>query len=152
MNSTVEIRTMRSDDYSAAIQLWRSTPGIALTDADRYEAIEAFLERNAGLSLVAIDDGRLVGAVLVGHDGRRGFLHHLAVAAAWRGRGLGRRLVERALDGLAAAGIEKAHLFVLNDHPAGLDFWRHLGWVSRPELTMFSRATGRPTGETRRLD
>src|SRR4051794_5160422 len=93
--------------YAAARALWLRTPGVGLSDADEPQAIACFVDRNPGLSLVAMDDDRLVGTVLVGHDGRRGLIHHLAVDTGARRRGIGRSLVDGALRGLAAAGIAK---------------------------------------------
>jgi putative acetyltransferase len=138
----LEIRAMVAADYDEALSLWRQSEGIGLSGADSPEAIAAFLARNPGLSLVVRLGGRLVGAVLCGHDGRRGYLHHLAVALAHRGRGLGTKLVEACLAGLAAAGIEKCHIFLRADNRNGEAFWRNIGWTDRTDLKMMSRETG----------
>jgi N-acetylglutamate synthase len=133
------LRAMTFEDYPAVLALWQATEGMGLSRADAPEAIRAYLERNPGLSLVAHDDlGELVGAVLCGHDGRRGMLHHLAVHPGWRKRGLGRALVRRCLAGLAAAGIDKCHLVVYAANQAGRAFWLRTGWYERPELVLMS--------------
>ena len=98
-----------------------------------------FLARNPGLSFVAEEEGRIVGAVLCGNDGRRGFLHHLAVEKDRRRSGIGRDLVERCLSALAAAGFRKCHLFVLADNIEGQRFWRKIGWEERTTLKVMSR-------------
>jgi len=134
-----EIRPLTMADYPAAYALWQATPGIGLSSADEAAAIARYLERNPGLSFVAYDEEVLVGAVLCGHDGRRGFLHHLAVAPAYRRQGIGRALVQHCLAALAAAGIAKCHLFVFHRNEEALAFWRHLGWVERVELVVFSK-------------
>ncbi len=135
---TIHIRTMTSDDCEAAIDLWRRCAGVALSSADRPEAIGRYLDRNPGLSLVVEDSRRVVAALLCGHDGRRGYLHHLAVDPGHRGRGIGRRLVERATDGLRAEGIAKCHIFVMRDNPAGIAFWTRLGWSPRDDIGIVS--------------
>ena len=88
---------------------------------------------------MAFRGGALVGAVLGGHDGRRGYLHHLAVAPAERGRGLGRQLVDACVDELRALGIGKVNIFVYADNDAGRAFWRATGWIARDELLLMQR-------------
>lgn len=126
-------------DYAAALELWQNTPGMGLSDSDREEPIHAFLERNPDLSQVAVtEDGVLVGTVLCGHDGRRGFLYHLAVHPSFRNRGVGKRLAAAALGGLRAQGISKCHIMVLESNVDGQAFWRNLGWEQRSGLLLFS--------------
>jgi putative acetyltransferase len=129
---------MTPADYDEVIALWQATEGIGLSGADSRASIAAFLRRNPGLSVVARLSDAVVGAVLCGHDGRRGFLHHLAVAPAQRRRGLGQQLVETCLSRLGALGIEKCHLFVLADNADGECFWQALGWVGRPGIKLMS--------------
>lgn len=136
----VVVRAMTMADYGEAIALWRSCEGIGLSASDEREAIERFLARNPGHSFVARDGEVLVGALLCGHEGRRGYLHHLSVAPSHRQVGLGRELVRSALDALERAGITKCHLFVLSDNEEGLGFWRRVGWTERVELRVCSRA------------
>jgi putative acetyltransferase len=119
--------------------LWEQTENISLNESDEEPAVTGFLIRNPELSPVALaPDGRVVGAMLCGHDGRRGYLHHLAVAREWRGRGLGRQLVEFAIAGLRQIGIPKCNLFVLGDSHAAVAFWEHQGW-KRPEWLVLQR-------------
>ncbi len=137
----LEVSAMTETDYDDTYALWRITEGIGLSDADSREAIAAYLQRNPGLSRVARRGGRLVGAVLCGHDGRRGYLHHLAVEKSERGRGLGRRLVTECLAGLAGAGIRRCHLFVYDGNHEGQGFWRRIGWRERTDLKLMSADT-----------
>ena len=109
------------------------------TPRDRAAAIA--LWRNPGLSFVARADGVLVGAVLCGHDGRRGYLHHLAVAPAHRRLGIGRRLVARCLSALARQDIPKCNIFVYGHNACGRAFWRRAGWKPRPDLELLQRFT-----------
>ena len=125
-------------DYEAAYSLWEKAEGIGLSQADSPENIALFLARNPGMSFVAVAGGRLVGAVLCGNDGRRGFLHHLAVSPDQRRSGIGRALVDRCLAALAAAGMRKCHIFVLADDLEGQRFWKRVGWEARTTLVVMS--------------
>ena len=136
---TLELHEMTVADYEETYALWEESEGIGLGESDRRDAIASFLERNPGSSFVARIDGRLVGAVLCGNDGRRGFIHHLAVAPSHRHAGIGRALVARCLEGVAELGIAKCHLFVFHENDAGNEFWRRTGWTERAELKMFSK-------------
>ena len=135
------IAEMTAADYDAAFALWQQTEGIGLSAADSREGIDAYLARNPGLSLVAREDGRLVGTCLCGHDGRRGYLHHLAIVPTHRDRGLGRRLVQSCLERLAALGIDTCHAFLRADNSAGLAFWRAVGWQERMDVKLVSKET-----------
>lgn len=128
-------------DYGEVLALWQATENVGLSDADSRDGLDAYLKRNAGLSLVARHEGRLIGAVLCGHDGRRGYLHHLAVVPGFRKQGIGRALVDRCLARLAALGIQKCHVWVYEANRAGLEFWEQIGWAARTELQVVSRNT-----------
>ena len=127
-------RPMTIADYDAVVRLWEATEGVGLNESDRPAPIASFLARNPGLSQVTLDGDTIVGAVLCGHDGRRGYLHHLAVARTHRKRGLGKALVESCLADLARLGIPKCNIFLFADNTAGGVFWEHHGWAKRPDL------------------
>lgn len=135
----ITIRPMSEDDYDAALRLWQACEGVTLRTADGPEAIARFLRRNPGLSFVAIADVGLVGTILAGHDGRRGYIHHTAVAPGHRGGGCARAMVEAALAALAGQGLSKAHVHVLQSNIHGQGFWQALGWEPRAELLVMSR-------------
>ncbi len=137
----VQLRPFKIEDYNEVHALWASTEGIGLSESDAREAVAAFRERNPGLSLAAVSEGRIVGAVLCGHDGRRGYLHHLAVCPDWRRRGVGRAIVRQCLERLKTAGIPKCNLFLYADNAAGEVFWRRLGWTVRADLHLVQRPT-----------
>jgi ribosomal protein S18 acetylase RimI-like enzyme len=126
-------------DYDAAVALWRESEGVGLSSADSRERVQRYLLRNAGLSFVAHADGTLIGAVLCGHDGRRGYLHHLAVRRNWRGLGVGSALATACLAALERESIDKCHIFVYAENQAGQAFWSHLGWKARPDLGIMSK-------------
>ncbi|HEY1171352.1 MAG TPA: GNAT family N-acetyltransferase [Verrucomicrobiae bacterium] len=137
------IRVMTMDDFDAVLALWQSTEGVGLNEMDSRENISRFLVRNDGLSFVVLDEsGNIIGAMLGGTDGRRGYLHHLAVAKDYRGQGLGRQLVETCLKALKAQGIKRCSIFVYANNVAGQSFWKHLGWSACPELLIMRKQTG----------
>lgn len=140
--SDVVIAPLTIDCYDEVMVLWRQCEGIGLSDADGRESITAYLERNPGLSFVARVDGTLAGAVLCGHDGRRGYLHHLAVHPRFRRHRIGRRLVELCLDALRKVGIQKCHLFVQNGNGNGIAFWEAVGWTRRHDISILSANLG----------
>lgn len=119
---------MALDDYPSVIAIWRQSEGLSLTEDDEEGGIALYLRRNQGLCFVALVDGQTVGTVLCGHDGRRGILRHLAVLREHRRRGIGRRLVGAALAALCAEGIRKCNLYVLDENPDGLRYWKNLGF------------------------
>jgi ribosomal protein S18 acetylase RimI-like enzyme len=135
------IREFRISDYEDAFSLWKASEGIGLNESDTEDAISSFLKRNPGLSFVAIADNKMVGAVLCGHDGRRGYLHHLAVAEQWRHKGLGRALMEACLSALGRKGIPKCNIFLFSGNREGKAFWRQNQWRLRNDLEVLQRIT-----------
>ena len=135
----IVVRSMLETDYDAAIAFWKSMDGIGLSDADSREGISRYLAHNPGMSLIAEYQGELVGTLLCGHDGRRGYLHHLSVALPYRKKGMGKRLVEEGVARLARDGITRCHIFVFPDNEQGLAFWRRLGFEQRRDILLCSR-------------
>jgi ribosomal protein S18 acetylase RimI-like enzyme len=144
------IRPFAIDDYAAARALWQASEGVGLDDSDSRERIEAFLQRNPGLSAAADLDGAVIGAVLCGHDGRRGLIYHLAVARSHRRQGVGAALVGASLAALRAEGIHKCHVLVFADNHEANQFWQRQGAKVRTDLTLstFTLEDG-PTKESR---
>ena len=137
---------MGSQDYNEAYGLWKATDGVGLSSADEPEAVGRYLIRNPDLSFVAYEGPLLVGTILGGHDGRRGFIHHLAVRLSHRRLGIGRRLVTLCLKGLQTEHIEKCHLFVYQSNDEAIAFWQDIGFTRRSELAMMSQMTGAVSG------
>jgi putative acetyltransferase len=133
------IRKLALGDYDRVMALWRICEGVGLTEADSRDGVRGFLRRNPGLSFVAVAGGQIVGCALCGHDGRRGFIYHLAVAPSARRQGIGRALANRCLSGLRSIGIEKCHIVVFKRNQAGRRFWTNVGWVERTELSLMSK-------------
>lgn len=133
-----ELIALQPAHLPAALALWQTSEGLTLREADSPEALRRFLARNPGLSVAALQEGELIGVALCGHDGRRGYLHHVAVRPDQRRHGLGRQLVEACLTRLAAEGIAKCHLFVRADNAAARPFWQALGWQLRDDIDVWS--------------
>jgi ribosomal protein S18 acetylase RimI-like enzyme len=136
------IDEMTIEDYQQVRSLWEQSEGITLSEVDSRDAIARFLDHNPGLSFVARDNDEIVGVVLCGHDGRRGYIDHLAVPKSHRRQGIGRALVSRCIYNLMRIGIRKWHLFVLEGNQEAIAFWKKLGWAQRVELVTMSHDVG----------
>jgi ribosomal protein S18 acetylase RimI-like enzyme len=136
--SSIEYHELTNSDYEDCIDLWKNSPGIALSPADSREEISQFLARNPGLCFTARNDNQLVGAVLCGNDGRRGYLYHLAVAKDYHHQGIGKALTVKVLNALREAGIQKCHIFVVADNLEGARFWQKTGWKKREDIFVMS--------------
>jgi N-acetylglutamate synthase len=132
MSDDIKTREFSISDYDAALDLWQRVEGLEIAEGDDREGVAYFLARNPGLSRVAADDAAIVGIALCGHDGRRGYIYHLAVDPAYQARGLGKRLMDECLDGLRQAGLKRALILVAEDNPRGRKFWRRYGWEEVP--------------------
>ncbi|MEX2173663.1 MAG: GNAT family N-acetyltransferase [Pirellulaceae bacterium] len=139
--SSFRLEAMRPADHAAVLDLWNSCPGVRADES--LAELTRIIERNPGLSAIALapdESGseQLAGAVLCCHDGRRGYLYHLAVRESQRGEGIARALVQRSLQQLAAAGIRRCTIFSIVGNESGEAFWRGLGWFERTELKAFA--------------
>jgi ribosomal protein S18 acetylase RimI-like enzyme len=127
-SGTITTRDFVMDDYDGALALWQSVEGIEICEGDSREEVQEFLQRNPRLSQVAEAGGRIVGVAMCGHDGRRGWIYHLAVAPERRGQKVGKRLLDGCMSGLQRAGLKRAIILVAGDNPAGREFWLRNGW------------------------
>lgn len=135
---SVTLRPMRMSDYDHVYALWQKSEGIGLSAADDRDAIRHYLRRNPGMSFVAVSGEKMAGAVICGHDGRRGYLNHLAVDPAFRRKGIGARLVRACMSALKKVGIDRCHIFVYHENSSGEVFWRTQGWFTREDLEIMS--------------
>ena len=141
------LRPLTIADYDTVHALWQRTEGMGLGASDTREAIAFFLDRNPGLSQVACNQsGEIIGAVLCGHDGRRGYLHHLAVNKTDREKGVGSALVDACLDRLVGLKIQKCNLFLIGSNTAGRTFWLHQGWQAREDIVLVQKELGAGPG------
>lgn len=132
MSDTIKTRAFSIADYGAALELWQQVEGIEIAEGDDREGVGQFLSRNPVLSRVATDGSTIIGVVLCGHDGRRGYIYHLAVNPAYQSRGVGKRLIDECLGSLRRTGVKRALILVAHDNPRGRNFWRRHGWEEVP--------------------
>jgi len=131
----ITIRNMIIDDYEGVYRLWLNTPGMGLnTSDDSKEGIKKYLERNPNTCFVAENYSEIIGVILSGHDGRRGFIHHTAVKVSKRGSGIGSKLVDTAMSALDKEGINKVALVVYGKNDIGNSFWEKYGFITRDDL------------------
>ena len=137
----VVIRKMSIRNHAEVLAFWAGIPGLGIhsADVDSRGSIKRYLTRNPGMSFVARRGGLVVGAVLCGHDGRRGILYHLAVRLDCRGQGIGRKLVGRCLSALAKIDINKCYIFVFSNNTKAKLFWRKIGWSEYKGLDAMCR-------------
>ena len=126
-------------DFEQALELWRSLTGMGLSSADEKDNIRDFLQKNPSTCFVALKDGILIGTVLGGSDGRRGYIYHLAVQQSEQNKGLGKKLLDLCLNEFKKSGIQKCHIFVISDNAKGIVFWEKVGWQLRDDILVMSR-------------
>lgn len=138
MEQNVIIRTMTIEDYDGVRELWMSIKGFAIRSVDdSREGVEIFLKRNPTTSVVAELDGKIVGAILCGHDGRRGCLYHVCVHQNHRMNGIGKAMVVQAMEALKAEKVNKVSLIAFTSNDIGNAFWKQIGWTKREDLNYY---------------
>lgn len=130
----MDIRIMRPADYSEAMELWNGAAGVGISPDDSEEYLKGYLLRNPLTSFVAVENGKIIGAIMAGHDGYRGSIHHTAVLEKYRNQGIGKKLVDSALNAIKSEGINKVNLVVFTDNDSGNAFWEKMGFTARPDL------------------
>ena len=135
---SIAVRTMTTADYDAVIEMWRGLAGMGLSKSDEPGEIERFIARNPETSLVLTRDDTIVGSVLGGFDGRRGYLYHLAVREEDQGRGYGTMLMDELERRFRDLGAMRLHLMIYIDNDAA-EFYRKRGWWVRDELLLMSK-------------
>ncbi len=134
----MEYRYMTIDDYDKVNELWHTIRGFVLRSLDdSREGIERFLKRNPDMSIVAFSEGRLVGALLCGHDGRRGGFYHVCVHEDFRNQGIASHMVRLALDALKREGINKINLIAFKENEIGNRFWKGADFTFRGDLNYY---------------
>lgn len=134
----MEIKTMTIEDYDGVYALWMTISGFAIRSIDdSREGVARFLRRNPTTSVVAVEDGKIVGSILCGHDGRRGCLYHVCVDKDYRMRGIGKAMVVFAMNALKAEEISKVSLIAFTVNDIGNAFWNRIGWTRRLDLNYY---------------
>lgn len=136
--STYEIRNMQMDDYDEVYGLWNSIHGFGLRSLDdSREGIARFLKRNPTTSAVAVSDEKVIGAILCGHDGRRGYFYHVCVREDYRKQGIGKAMAVHCMKALQAEQINKVCLIAFRKNEIGNAFWKSVGWTFREDLNYY---------------
>ena len=134
----MKIREMKIEDYEKVYALWKTIHGFGIRSVDdSREGIERFLKWNPGLSVVAEQDDRIVGAILCGSDGRRGCLYHVCVHQDYRRRGVGKTMVVSCMEKLKELQINKVSLIAFTANDIGNAFWKEMGWTKREDLNYY---------------
>lgn len=132
------VRTMTIEDYDAVFALWSTINGFAIRSIDdSREGVANFLRRNPTTSVVCVADGKIVGAILCGHDGRRGCLYHVCVNKAYRRKGIGKAMVVFCMESLRKEHINKVSLIAFTKNDIGNAFWNSIGWTKREDLNYY---------------
>ena len=135
------IKVMTINDYEELFELWQNTANMGLRSLDdSKEGISCFLKRNPNTNFVVYEDGQLVGAILCGHDGRRGYIYHTVVLPDYRRRGIASSLVESAIAALQKEGITRVCLNVMETNEQGKKFWISKGWEKKDFLGFSSKS------------
>ena len=135
------IRKMTIDDYDKVYNLWMSCVGMGLNNLDdSREGIDKFILRNPDTCLVAEKDSSIIGVIMVGNDGRRGYIYHTAVHPDCRKQGIAKKLVDAAMNELSALGINKVALVVFEKNEQGNRFWESQGFTVRNDLVYRNKA------------
>jgi len=134
----MNIRVMTIEDYEGVYELWCSIKGFGIRSIDdSKEGIERFLKRNPSTSVVAEEDGRIIGAILCGHDGRRGCFYHVCVKDGYRQHGIGKSMAVFSMNALKAEGINVVSLIAFKHNSVGNAFWKGVGWNFREDLNYY---------------
>lgn len=137
----MNIRIMLVSDYEAVYDLWMSCAGMGLNDLDdSKEGISKFLQRNPETCFVTEINNRIVGSILAGNDGRRGYIYHTAVHPEYRRQRIGSQLITMAINALKRLGIHKVALVVFAKNKSGNDFWEIEGFSARDDLVYRNKA------------
>lgn len=132
------IRTMTIEDYDEVFALWKHISGFGIRSIDdSREGIERFLKRNPATSVVAVEDGKIIGSILCGHDGRTGCFYHVCVDEAYRHRKIATHLAQAAIEALKKEHISKVTLIAFTKNVMGNAFWQELGWTERKDVNYY---------------
>lgn len=132
------IRVMTIEDYEEVYALWKQIHGFGIRSIDdSREGVDRFLQRNPTTSIVAEEDGKIVGSILCGHDGRRGCLYHVCVEEGYRMHGIGKAMVVKAMQALKEEHINKVSLIAFTQNDVGNAFWKEIGWTKREDLNYY---------------
>lgn len=125
------IAEMTLERYDELIEFWHGMGGIYHSDDDKYDNLKIYLERNPGTNFIVLDNDQIIATIKCSHDGRKGYIHRVAVDPRYRKKGIARELVYRCLELLQEKGIKQVRLFVLDSNTEALRFWKYIGFEER---------------------
>ena len=134
-----KIIEMKLSEYNEVYSFWKSINGLGLSSADTKKNIKKYLAKNPGMSFVAKAEDYIIGTILAGHDGRRGYIYHFAVDEEFREKGIGKLLLSRVIQKFKSENILKCHLFVYKYNEIGKKIWEQLGWELREDIFVMSK-------------
>lgn len=134
-----DYREMKAEDHGKSIILWKQTEGMGFLESDTIDSLRFYLERNPGMSFVCYDNENLIGTILGGHDGRRGYIYHLAVDKNYRGNTIGKTLLNFTLKKMKEAGIVRCIIMLKTDNKNNEGFWLNSGFTAREDLGPYSK-------------
>jgi putative acetyltransferase len=123
-----KITEMKLNRFNELINFWKSFEGLYISDDDNYENLKRYLKRNPKLNFIVLHENRIIAAIKCSHDGRRGYIHHLAVKEEFRKRGIAKELIDKCLNNLQGKGIKKYRVFVSDNNKEAITFWKHIGF------------------------
>ena len=123
-----KIIEMKLNRFDELIKFWKSIEGLYISDDDNYENLKIYLKRNPKLNFIVLHENRIIAAIKCSHDGRRGYIHHLAVKKRFRGKGIAKELIDKCLNNLRDKSIKKIRIFVLDNNEEAITFWKHIGF------------------------
>lgn len=124
----INVVEMNLNIYKELIDFWKNSGGLWLSDDDNYDNLKIYLERNPELNFVVIHEEKIIATIKSSHDGRRGYIHHLAVKEEYRKKGIAKELIKICLKNLKKQGIKKVRVFVLDANKSAIEFWKHIGF------------------------
>lgn len=134
----MKLSKLTVEDYDRAAAFWKETAGLGTVCIESREQFATFLQRNPGLSFKLADQEAIVGTVLCGHDGTRGYLHHIALALPYRGQGMSKMLVDKSLEELRSTGIRRCHFFIDPMNGEGERMLPTLEWTEERGVKVFT--------------
>lgn len=134
----LNIELAKETDIPFMLELWRDTPGVGLGAGDDETSLTAFMQRNPSTCLLIKSRDSIIGTVLGGFDGRRGYIYHLVVQRDFRRQGYGKKMLQEVIMQLRALKAEKIHLFVFNNNYGAMAFYEKQGWIKRQDINIFS--------------
>jgi ribosomal protein S18 acetylase RimI-like enzyme len=136
---SIEIRIMKVSDIPASIELWKNMKGLAIRGSDNIRDLSEHVKMNFKHNFVAVIHDQLIGTVLGGFDGRRGYIYHMAVHENFRKQNIGKELMDRCFQSFREINVTKCHMMVLKDNTLAQEFYTRIGCELRTEILVFSK-------------